>query len=1013
MDTLAVELVISDEKATVKLDNFGQKIKLVNSDINALGGQTSFAGPVTRDLTELSKRADAAHKTFQDIAKTRLDAGNVGALTREIIGAQQKSRTLAQDIVNIRKELANPNRSSSIAFLTTELKAAERELDNLNRKLRTVRTSPPAAVGNGQGGGSFGDAFGSRVLPAALSGGTTGAVIGGLAGGAAVVGISAATSLVSSLVGEIKELSVESVKLAANFEETTNAVAVFAGGTDNARRELALLDAVALDTPGLRLEAAEKGFQRLRALNFEAKLSRDLIKGLGTQRVLSGADNGAVERVITNLTQLSSGAGTAADVRQTIQNLPSLRPVFQSAFGTADFGKINELAKTNPEAFLKKFAEELSKAQTAQAGLNISIEKGSDALIQAGRILGEPLLDPLTKDVQDLTKYLRENESTIAKWGQSTADVLRGVSDTARLFSGQEGRIGKFARVSLALGSYGISELAIQNVQAFGNFGKLQREKEELENRPKVFAENLTKGIDFNGAKFKLDPLTNTLRQVSDQIAKTPSLADKIKSDEADKTAKELKKTLAELSVLPIKFALDDVSQNLEINKAKALRDSKGDVLKLARATADLEISALREQIVLSNKLSAAKTQNLSSEDFKSGKGLLIAEENAANTDKLNNQILLTRINLQKQQNDEIEKGKTKVRELGKTYESFLELLAARAGVANPFVAVFSEADKSLRDLRENLRGLSPELQVIAEKLQQKINSDSLFNAKLDNDFAAFDLRARGDELRDFKQPKIEDPSKFFNDFIEAGLKQISALNGGGTTFNLTGGGAATQGFSQSGSDPFTRFNSNIFADKTGKQFTNGFSQSDARNDLFFNFDRVEGGLGGFNRRQKSFADLTENEKNDFINKDNFNLQEKLARSFSLAENRTALSDEQQAGVDRKILALSSSVRPEQLSESQRSLVAAAAEKEAARRDGYEQKAQTQRAELIAIQNKTLDELAKLRAIAEKEGFKGIENIVRIIDDSNSKIELKPAATSSDTTRAYTGGTFYDEYEKR
>lgn len=154
-DTLAVELVIHEEKATVKLDNFGQKIRLVSDDINKIGGDTRFAGKLTTDFVALEKRTNDLRQSLEAITKTRLDSGNIGFFTREIVVAHERAAQLQRDIVNIRRELADPNRKSSIKFLTEELKAAETEADRLNRKLSTLPNSQTASgsARNGRSGG--------------------------------------------------------------------------------------------------------------------------------------------------------------------------------------------------------------------------------------------------------------------------------------------------------------------------------------------------------------------------------------------------------------------------------------------------------------------------------------------------------------------------------------------------------------------------------------------------------------------------------------------------------------------------------------------------------------------------------------------------------------------------------------------------------------------------------------------------------------------------------------------
>lgn len=343
-----------------------------------------------------------------------------------------------------------------------------------------------------------------------------------------------------------------------------------------------------------------------------------------------------------------------------------------------------------------------------------------------------------------------------------------------------------------------------------------------------------------------------------------------------------------------------------------------------------------------------------------------------------------------KKREEDLEKSKEKIKDLGKTYTSVFDNLLQKTNSNNPFVTIFNEGDKAIRDLRENLKGLSPELQAVARSMQQKLNADSLFNARLENDFARFDLKERADELRNFKPAKIEDPNKFFKDFIEAGLKQISASNGGS----------------------FTRFNRVSNADGS----FGGFSQTDARNDVLKSFDRVsnaDGSFGGFSVRNRTFADLTSREKDDFINKDNLSLQDKLSRQFVLAGNRNALNENQQATVDRKIIALSANLRPEQLTARQRDLVATANEKEAARK----QAAEAEAARRDIARNGFLEQIAangkRLTEIAEKDGFKGLEQILRVVTEGDVKAELKPAATSKDTQKAYSGDTYYEQYENR
>lgn len=149
-DNLSIELEIRDDKAEVVIGRNKQRLQDFARDAERIQPQIKFKIPNENfiDLDKLEKKAAETRKQFQQITASRLDAGNIGSLTREIINASERSRQLQNDIGNIRKELLNPNRKSSIAFLTEELRAAEKEADSLNRKLNALPSAnSPAGKG--------------------------------------------------------------------------------------------------------------------------------------------------------------------------------------------------------------------------------------------------------------------------------------------------------------------------------------------------------------------------------------------------------------------------------------------------------------------------------------------------------------------------------------------------------------------------------------------------------------------------------------------------------------------------------------------------------------------------------------------------------------------------------------------------------------------------------------------------------------------------------------------------
>lgn len=453
---------------------------------------------------------------------------------------------------------------------------------------------------------------------------------------------------------------------------------------------------------------------------------------------------------------------------------------------------------------------------------------------------------------------------------------------------------------------------------------------------------------------------------------------------ETVKSLRASEKLIADAVAAPLASSLNSELAKINIADSFFNLDNRQKLIDAARKTASATADSFKASFtaVLSDKNSSLRLLQLGQKQFYANQADYdpatrrelaesfensIAERAKEDAEKAKAAREKAKAELEKRAED-VKKATEKIKELARAYVSAFDSLYQKSGSNNPFVSVFSEADKSLKDLRENLKGLSPELRAVAEQMQQKLNNDSLFNARLENDFARFDLRQNAEELRNFKPKGIEDANKFFEDFIADGLKQISQANGGSfTRYNLTGAGNSTF----------------------------GFSQSDARNDLLNVYERLAG--GGSISRRRTFQDLSEREKFDFLNRDNLSLQTRLGSAFDLAKNRTALTEEQQSLIDRKIISLAGGVRPEQLTESQRDILATANEKEAARREQSEARAQASRdahtalLERVAASNERLTELA---------GKGGLAGIVRIIDETDGAVEIK-RPNADDVARAY------------
>lgn len=284
-------------------------------------------------------------------------------------------------------------------------------------------------LGGMGGGGRFGGTIAAGLDGAMAAGGGLGGMLGGFAAGAgigiAIAGFTELISLIKSAISHLYEWGKAGVQSAADFEMTVNAISVFAGSVARAKTELEELENMALNTPGLSLDGAEKGYKQLRALGFEAQNSMKLIEGLGKIKITSGATDQSVERVIVNLTQLSASTARAGqDIKEIIHAVPAMRQVFKDTFGTAEASKLKGLIEKDGNEFFVKLAEGMGKFKGASGGMNDALTKLKDQWTLVWREFGKPIVPVLTDAFQDLTKWLKANKNEFAEWGKVTANAI-------------------------------------------------------------------------------------------------------------------------------------------------------------------------------------------------------------------------------------------------------------------------------------------------------------------------------------------------------------------------------------------------------------------------------------------------------------------------------------------------------------------------------------------------------------------------------------------------------------
>jgi hypothetical protein len=152
MDTLSVDLVVTDDQADVVLDRAQAKIQNFASKVEGLNPSLGRRMAVDFELAE--RRADSVQKKFASIANTRIDTGQFDALTRTAIRAENRASSLRSELESIRKTAAATTNSSILAQLEGQAKGLQSELVKVEA-LQSRIAPGVAGGGGGSGHGSF------------------------------------------------------------------------------------------------------------------------------------------------------------------------------------------------------------------------------------------------------------------------------------------------------------------------------------------------------------------------------------------------------------------------------------------------------------------------------------------------------------------------------------------------------------------------------------------------------------------------------------------------------------------------------------------------------------------------------------------------------------------------------------------------------------------------------------------------------------------------------------------
>lgn len=264
---------------------------------------------------------------------------------------------------------------------------------------------------------------------------------------------------------------------------------------------------------------------------------------------------------------------------------------------------------------------------------------------------------------------------------------------------------------------------------------------------------------------------------------------------------------------------------------------------------------------------------------------------------------------------ESVKEGQKAVDDFGKSTDELFGKLFAAQGADNPFVKIYTDATNAIAETRIQTAGLSEDLQKQAIQMTNNANANALFTARLEARLKSSDLRDDARQLRNGRNKPFIDP-------------RILQTPGG-----------------------FDQFTQDQFANLDAAGLGSGLN--------------VASLIGTLARAKNAPSDQS--------------VSERLDRQLKVIADLRPENEFQRAEADRKIIALTQGVKPEDLTDAQRNAAAAARENEASRLDNAEKDAKAQREAAAEVQKSIDANIQRLADIAERDGLQGV---IRIINDA-------------------------------
>lgn len=489
----------------------------------------------------------------------------------------------------------------------------------------------------------------------------------------------------------------------------------------------------------------------MRAMGFDSETSKQLLTGLAKQKILSGVGSEAIDRTTLNLAQLASGGGDLQDIKDLVQNLPTARKEINEAFGSLQ--GFQAALKANPQAAIKRFAEELAGVTAPAGGFDDAMQKLNDSFIEMGRSAGQPLLDPITRSMQELTAIVHSNKDAWSSWGDFVANKINGVNAIVSAGRGLNEQTDGW--LGWAAGKWA-GQVIDQNIptwaKALGLSVDTAGKAGQMYERLGALSPAKAGGVIDLGDK----------KQKSAMELQMEVLAEQARNKEAQEAAfRQARGQFLDQSESLVNTKLNNAYRVREAMLKNHLSASQASEIQSIQQTTALRNAQLaaqlqNEKVFLQERMKIAKPEEMAGLQMK----LAEAESNAQA------EMMANSLNAQAQ-----------IREAMKRTKEEIASIFIAGQQENPFVQIFDQGRLAAERITEATRGLSPALRESLMLMNQNAVATQAFGQALDNRLQASNLR---DEARQFLQGKLDaDSPANFQSNLDRQLNSIGAFGRG------------------------------------------------------------------------------------------------------------------------------------------------------------------------------------------------------------------------------------------